>query len=87
MKITFIEWCDATSNENAWRTYDEAISWADNEDWRVQNVGWILKETKNYILLSTKRSRETDLLEAQYGSLFKIPKTWIKKRKEIKVNL
>ena len=80
-KVYYIRWCDAASNENAWRTHDEAISWADNENWQVENVGWILKENKEYILLCTKRSFETDELESQYGSLFKIPKTWIKERK------
>jgi hypothetical protein len=84
-KVTYIKWCDATSNENAWRTLDEALDWADNENWEVENIGWILKETREYILLATKRSKETEDLDSQYGNLFKIPKTWIRERKNVKL--
>ena len=82
-KIEEITWCDATSNENAWGTLDDAISWADNENWQVVSIGWILKETKEYILLCSKKSMETEYTEAQYGSMFKIPTTWIRERRKL----
>ena len=85
-KIVYIRWCDATSNENSWRTLEEAIQWAKNEDWEVENIGWIIKETKEYILLCTKKGKGTEDLLSQCGSLFKIPTTWIRERKVLKIN-
>lgn len=78
-KLYYIKWCDATSAENAWYTKDEAIEWANTENWQIENIGWLLRETKEYILLCTKRSTDRDF-EPQFGNLFKIPKTWIRKK-------
>lgn len=77
--ITYIRWCDATSSLQTWFKVDEAIEWAKNENWEVENVGWILEETKEWILLASKVSSE-----GQVGQLFKIPKTWIRERKKLK---
>lgn len=83
LKIELVTWCDATSNQDAWRTFDESINWADNENWQVTTIGWTLKETKEYILTCSKISGENENSEAQYGTLFKIPKTWIRERREL----
>lgn len=84
LKPIYIEWCDATSNENAWRTVDEAIEWANNENWVVKNMGWLIKKTKEYVLITTKMSDENDWSEMQVGSIFKIPTTWIRKLQYMK---
>lgn len=85
MKPYYIRWCDATSREQAWSTFEDSINWADNENWEVESLGWILKETKEYILLCTKKTPENNETEPQYGSLFKIPKTWIRERKRCQI--
>ena len=77
-KLVYIEWGDAISN-TGWMSEKEAIEWADSSDWIVKNVGWILKENKDYILLASKFSEGSE----EYGLLHKIPKTWIKVRKVI----
>lgn len=82
-KIYYIKWCDATSNIVPWWTKDEAITWADNELWQVEIVGWLLKKTNKYILIASKKSIDSDN-ETQYGQLFKIPTTWIIEIKEVK---
>lgn len=82
LQLVYIKWCDATSKFESWMTLDESIEWANNENWTVDIVGWILKETKEYILIASKKSNETDM-DVQYGQVFKIPKTWIRERKEI----
>ncbi len=84
-KLIYIEWCDATSNEDSWKTPKDSIEWANNENWVVKMCGWILKETKEYILICNKLAPENNDSEEQVGSLFKIPKTWIRKRKVLKI--
>ena len=74
----YIEWGDAISN-TGWMEKNDAIDWGENSDWIVKNVGWLLKETKEYILLAAKYSEGSK----EYGLLHKIPKTWIRERKEI----
>lgn len=78
-KLIYIEWCDATSFDDVWKTKDESIEWAENSSWIVCNVGWLVKETPKYILLASKKCRDEDYI----GGLIKIPKTWIVKRKVV----
>lgn len=79
-KLIYIEWGDAISN-TGWMPLDEALKWGKDEHWLVKNVGWLLKETKDYILLAAKYSDGS----SEYGLLHKIPKTWIKKKIELKL--
>jgi hypothetical protein len=80
MKLIYIQWCDAT-HKNSWFTVDEAEDLADRENWLVEDVGWIVKETKEYICLCSKKMTENVDSIAQLGDIKKIPKTWIRKRK------
>ena len=77
--LIYIEWCDAMHNNDAWLTEKEIIEWADNEDWIVCQVGWVVKETKEYLLLSAKlciSDKDNPIL----GQPIKIPTTWIRKK-------
>jgi len=75
-KILYIEWCDAISKiDDAWTDLEDSLEWGEEAEWIVKEVGFVLKETKQYILLASRHS------EGQYGGLFKIPKPWILKRK------
>ena len=87
MKLIYIEWADATSPEaTSWWTEESAIEWAENDSYWIESTGWLLKETEKYILLGMNRSTtETGRDIIQYGNLQKIPKTWIRKRKVIKL--
>jgi len=78
--LIYIEWGDAISN-TGWVSEDDAVAWADSEDWIVKNIGWVVKETKDYILLAGKYSEGSE----EWGLVHKIPKTWIKTRKTIKI--
>lgn len=80
-KLIYIEWGDAISN-TGWMSFNEALEWGEEEHWIVKNIGWLLKETSSYILLASKYSEGS----GEYGLLHKIPKTWIRKRKIIKVS-
>lgn len=78
--LIYIEWGDAISN-TGWMSVEEAKRWGKEQHWLVKNIGWLLKETKDYILLAAKYSDENQ----DYGLLHKIPKTWIKTRQVVKL--
>lgn len=83
-KLVYLEWSDSISN-SMWKNLDEAIEWAKGRDWLVRHIGWILVETKKYILIAGSWTPETDSSEEQFGNLQKIPTTWIRKRKILKL--
>jgi len=84
--LVYIEWCDAMSREEPWTNYEEAIKWADNEDWLVAQVGFIIKETKEYLLIAgNKSSYNKD--NPEYGGIMKIPTTWIRKRIDLQEHI
>ena len=82
-ELVYLEWCDAMVNNEAWLTFDEAIEWGKTDDWVVSQVGWILEENDKYIILTSKGSKQRESIEKMFGSVFKIPTTWILKRETI----
>ena len=87
MEIEYIEWEDVTSSGANWYEKDEVDVWADNANraFVVKNVGFIIKETKRYILMCSHYHPETEIVPEQYGHLQKILKCLIIKRKNIKL--
>lgn len=82
-KLVRIGWADAIENLEGWHTEKEALEWADDDDWIVHQVGWVLKETDDYILLSNKYNEASGGRDGTFGGLFKIPKPWIKYCNEV----
>lgn len=81
MELIYIEWCDAIADTPSWITINDAIKWADNEDWVIKQSGFLLKETEEYILLCSKINPHDHLKDdMRVDSLLKLPKTWIRKR-------
>jgi len=83
MKLIYIEWCDALTNPN-WFEKQEALDWAEDEEygnWIVREVGWLLKDSKEMIVIASGWNKYED----KFVNLHKIPKTWIRKRKILKV--
>jgi len=78
-KIVYLEWSDAVANSN-WAETKTAEHWADESNFFVQTIGWIIKETKNYICIAASWKEEDDLCDEKFASLQKIPIGWIKKR-------
>lgn len=74
-KIQQITWCDATSL-NGWGP----IEGRDTEMVTVNTVGYVVKETKDYIVLS---AADSSLGTTMWT--ISIPRYWIKKRKTLKV--
>lgn len=87
MRLIYLEWADSISN-TGWKTREETLDWARNADeWIMRNVGWVVHEDIKQLVLASRWSPESNDHEEQLGLLQKIPKTWIKKRinlKEIK---
>lgn len=82
MKLVYVEWSDALANSN-WFTELEAEKWADESSWTIREVGWVIKETKDYLCLAATWKPEDDWTEAQVKLIQKIPKTWIRKRVDL----
>jgi len=77
--LIYLEWCDAMNNQNTWLSCDDAIRWAEANNWIISEVGFLLKETDEYILIASKKNLyDNDAPEV--GGIVKIPSTWIKKR-------
>ena len=85
MKLIYIEWSDALANSN-WFTKDEAIEWAERSSWTIKQVGWVIKETKEYIALASSWKPEDEWTEEQYHLMQKIPKTWIIRRQSLGID-
>lgn len=86
-KIEYIQWLDAHSN-GGWYKEQDLINFINHEDCIVEDIGWIVAEDDKVICLCARRTLWTEKKEKdneyQYGSLHKIPKSWIKKRKILK---
>lgn len=83
MPMVYVRWTDAISNTHGWMQLEDAIDWAAGVEWLVETVGWVLKETKEFLLIGAQRGEFIPGEGYQYGLLQKIPKTWIKLRVDL----
>lgn len=79
--LVYIEWCDAITNHESWISEDEALKWAESERWVNKHVGFLIKETDEYLLLAGEIGGTDN--DKNYGHVTKIPKTWIRQRTEL----
>ena len=83
--LIYIEWCDAMTNESrSWLSLGEMMDWSDSLDWVIMQTGFLVKETPKYILIVAQLNPQTGG-DVMFGCPTKIPKTWIRKRKTIKL--
>ena len=86
MKLVYIEWADALANSSpVWMTLDEIEEWEKASDCFVSEVGYIVKEDEHIIVLASRKQTISGQYEPQFGQLQKIPRTWVRKRKTIKI--
>ena len=87
MQAVYLKWEDVSSSGSSWYEEAEVQEWADNntQAFVVEQIGFVIKETKRYILLCSHYHPETPIVPAQYGHLQKILKTLIIERKNIKL--
>jgi hypothetical protein len=83
--LVYIEWCDAIDTGLGWETIRITKQWAKTNEWVIKQAGWIVKETKKYIVICAKYNPQEDNYQGMVSHTTKIPKTWILKRKTIKL--
>lgn len=82
MKLIYIEWQDCAYKQG-WSTKEKAIEWAKDGGWHIRQIGFLLDETEDYVLLCDSWSPEDDWKNKEYTGLVKVPKGWIKNRKDL----
>jgi len=80
MKFIYLEWEDAFSLEAGWH-YEDDIKERAKANFIVSEAGYVLEENDKYLVIAGQYASET----GQFGNITKIPKTWIRKRKVLKV--
>lgn len=86
VKLVYVEWMDACAVAH-WQPEPDLEEWIENGSPIICQVGWIYKETPKYIVLVGRYGThiyDGDAeVERSYGLVQKIPKTWIRVRKEL----
>ncbi len=79
-KLIYIEWCDAIESNDGWQEIDVIKYWAETNEWIVKECGFLIDETKEYIIFASRIGDYHNNNTTKFGSINKIPTTWIKKR-------
>jgi hypothetical protein len=74
-QIIHIKWADAHEKDQAWHSLKKTLEWARTSMWIVDQVGFVLEETDDYILF-TSQIAGIDY-KMKIGNATKIPKGWI----------
>lgn len=79
-KIWFVEWHDAHTH-SGWHSDQDVEAFIKEEKCIIQEVGWIVAENKDEIVMSSSRAKFSESQDvSEWGTLQKIPKAWIKKK-------
>lgn len=79
-KIYLIEWQDAHANAS-WMSDEQLQDFINQEKCICQEVGWILSENKDEIVIASRTIKYTEKQNAQeWGMIQKIPKAWMRKK-------
>lgn len=83
--LVYIEWEDAYSVPQEWNTAEDMTGILADESFIVRQVGFVLKETKTFIVLANMVNT-LNLSDNQYSGLHRIPKGCLRKRIKLKVS-
>ncbi len=81
--LIYIEWCDAIESQAGWQEVEVIEEWAKTSDWLVAECGFLVEETKEHLVFASRKGDYQGDKSPKFGSLMKIPKTWIKKRVDL----
>ena len=83
--LMMIGWVDAISrDEPKWDSIENTIEWATNDDYVTHQVGWVLRDDDEFVLMFDKKATYDD--DVIIAGAFKIPKPWIVYRRTLSVN-
>lgn len=68
--MALIVWLDIIQGETGWRTLDEALSAADDQDGRVHQLGFIIDDTEDHVIILDSYFITDDTV----GTTHKIPR-------------
>lgn len=71
--LVLVIWEDATSN-GGWKSADILDGWIAEEAWKIHSVGYLLRDTKEYVVLAASWSK----VDGQYGNLTRIPRALVR---------
>ena len=77
-KLYLLEWNDAYS-ECTWATRNDIID--SDGDMTISEVGWIIDEDDQSVVISSQVASDGD-----FGNRTRIPKSWIVRKKKIKLS-
>lgn len=87
-ELVYLEWEDAVA-DSGWKTSTEVREWARKQSGLVKECGWIIEENKEWLIMASRigpiKSNNEPLEESDVGLVQKIPRTWIRKRKKLKI--
>jgi len=68
-----IKWVDITATDGGWRTYDEMLEWSEAQQDTVTQLGFIVYQDANKLVLTDSYFRNEDMI----GYCVSIPKSTI----------
>ena len=71
LRLVKITWVDAFSIAE-WQTLEEVLENAKSNEWEVTEVGWLLFQCKEYLVVASQFSRA-----GNWGNITKIPRSWL----------
>jgi len=77
MKLVKIDWVDASMVGEGWSELDDVKVYVQNAKCVCSNVGWVLEESKEQIVIVAALQKNSDFDEFNRGAqIFAIPKQW-----------
>jgi len=83
-KPVYVEWLDAHAYSSGWYDEQEIKDISKESRIVVRHLGWLYAEDSSMIMIFSRYTKFNDG-EKQYGHLQKIPKTWIKRKKFLRI--
>lgn len=81
--LIYLEWCDAIESQAGWQEVGTIDEWAASNDWMVAECGFLIEETKEYLIFAGRKGDYQEDNVPKFGSIMKIPKTWVRKRVDL----
>lgn len=80
--IVYLEWEDAMSSSLWVGDLQRSIDWA-ADGFVIKQTGFLIHEDKQHLLFAGNWRPDVSDKEEMFGSLHKIPTTWIRNRKKL----